>query len=90
MSSPATQLLSEILELEWAGNISLALQKAQDALQSAQASGDSEWLATALSCMARLQFWLGRYDRAARATRFVQRASKLIGAKFFISFAYFW
>ena len=50
----------------------------------------SEWLATALSCMARLQFRLGRYDRAARATRFVQRASKLIGAKFFISFAYFW
>ena len=64
--SIVSELVEQSIALERAGEIGAALQRAQVALEQAQAIGDAELVVTARNRVASVYFRLGHYD-AARA-----------------------
>jgi len=64
LPSPISDLIEESLALERSGDIGVALQRAREALEQAQVSGEAEAIATALVSVAYCQKCLGHYDEA--------------------------
>lgn len=63
---PITALINKSYALELAGDVSRALQSAQDAVKLARAAGEDEGIAAALVCTAHCHHHLGHYDAAQR------------------------
>jgi DNA-binding SARP family transcriptional activator len=59
-----SDLIAESLTQERSGNIGVAFQRAQEALEEAKASEQPEAVAAALACVAHIQFRVGQYDEA--------------------------
>ncbi len=62
--SIVSELVEQSIALERAGEMGAALQRAQSALEQAQATGDPELGATAFNRVASVHFRLGHYDEA--------------------------